>query len=446
MLNHLTVCVFIQVLQMLVDCSILRYSFFMTTKELLAESFAEKLLERFLRYVKITSQSDSKKADEGIMPSTDCQMDMARLLKEELEKAGASEVRITESGYTYGFIPASKGSENVPGFCLLSHIDTSEETSGKNVKPQVFRNYDGKPVSLECGVIHDSSKDEKLLQAAERNDTIITSDGSTLLGADDKAGCAEIITALEFLCDNPEVRHGFIEVVFSPDEETGHGMDKVPLELIKSKFAYTVDGGEAGELETECFNAYKSSVVFKGVPCHTGSARGKLVNAISAASAFIQNLPKNEAPETTDGFMGFYAPLEISGTMEEAEAVLLLRDFSEEGMERRKAFVEKCAAFCAELYGAKETVVHTKQYVNMKKKLDEVPAVKEKLQKAYLDSGITPVSVPIRGGTDGSRLTELGIPCPNIFTGGHNFHSRYEWASLSQMVLAVKVLIELARA
>lgn len=405
----------------------------------------QSLKERFLNYVKTYSQSSSGNADNGIIPSTPQQWDIAKIICSELENLGLENVQTTENCYTYGYLKATPGFENTPSFCLLAHIDTVEEVSGKNVEPLVFEHYDGKPVTLPAGIILNPEEDKALSLAGKNGETIITSSGSTLLGADDKAGVAEIITCIEYLVNHPEEAHGPVEVCFSPDEETGHGMDKVPLNLIKSKFAYTVDGGHIGELETECFNAYKSEIFFTGKSKHTGTARPDMVNAVTMASHFLQNLPANERPETTDGYQGFYAPMNVSGSIENAQVTLFLRDFSEEGMKKRIQLVENLAALTAQTTGGKCKVKHTRQYLNMKNELDKNPCVTEKLLKAYKKAGVEPVFTPIRGGTDGSRLTEMGIPAPNIFTGGHNFHSLYEWASLDQMYKTVQILIELSK-
>lgn len=382
----------------------------------ITSSQRNSLLERFIRYVKIWTTSDSARADKGIQPSTDRQFDLANVLAKELQAFGLYDVQVTEYCYVYGRLPASTGKENETSFCLLSHIDTVEECSGQDVKPQL------------------NSKD---------NDTIITSDGTTLLGADDKAGVAEIMEMFAYLKSSPQARHGEIEVCFSPDEETGHGMDNVPLNLIKSKQAYTVDGGNLGELEIECFNAWKSDIAFTGISAHTGNARGIMINAASMASAFSTSLPSHESPETTDGRQGFYALMGINGTIENANVTVFLRDFTKEGMEKRKETVELLAKATAKAFGGKADVKHTQQYLNMKDGLDKSPETVNKLVKAYKAAGIEPEFPPIRGGTDGSRLTEMGIPTPNIFTGGHNFHSRSEWASLNEMCKALEVLINL---
>lgn len=407
--------------------------------------YAGSLLDRFLKYVKIHSTSSTERADEGIMPSSAQERDFAATLAQEMLEAGFDEVQVTEHCYVYGNIPATPGYEETPAICLLAHLDTVDEVSGKDVKPLIHKNYDGHIITLKDNAVLDPKQDIHLAESAQIADTIITSDGTTLLGADDKAGIAEIMTAIIFIKNHPEIPHGKIEVIFSPDEETGHGMDKVPLNLLTAKQCYTVDGGHSGELETECFNAYKSDILFTGKAKHTGTARPDMVNAISMAAAFIQTLPPQERPETTDGYQGFYAPMDISGSIETASVCLYLRDFTTDGMERRKKQVELTALTIASSYGGTAKVTHTRQYNNMKEIMDQHPDVVNNLVEAYKASGLTPSFPPIRGGTDGSRLTEMGIPTPNIFTGGHNYHSRTEWASFSQMIYATEVLIQLAK-
>ncbi|MBR7064655.1 MAG: tripeptide aminopeptidase PepT, partial [Treponema sp.] len=288
-----------------------------------------ELLERFLRYVKIYSESSPASADKGVFPSTEQQKDFARVMKDELVALGLCDVKLTEHFYVYGMLHATPSKERVAPFCALAHLDTSSEVCGKNVNPLVHKNYDGSDISLACGVTHSAKNDKALLQAASESDTIITTDGNTLLGSDDKAGIAIIMTSLSYLVHHPEIAHGPIEVVFSPDEETGHGMDFIEKDLIhtgvlKSKRAYTFDGGHIGELETECFNAVGTTVSFTGKATHTGTAReNKMVNAISMASSFVTSLPAREAPETTDGKEGFFAPIEIEGGIESARVYLL---------------------------------------------------------------------------------------------------------------------------
>jgi tripeptide aminopeptidase len=406
----------------------------------------KELLERFLRYVRTYSESNSNTADKGIIPSTPQQKDFAQMLASEMVTIGLSNVQITDFCYVYGVLPASEGCGNAPAFCILSHLDTVDEVTGKNVKPSVHTDYSGSIIKLAGSCVLDPAKDNALAQAALERDTIITTDGNTLLGADDKAGIAAIMTAVSFIAAHNEIKHGQIEVLFSPDEETGHGMDKVPINLIASKRAYTADGGHIGQLETECFNAVGSTITFTGKAAHTGDARAAgMVNAVSMVSAFIANLPGHQLPETTDKHEGFYAPLEMSGNLEKASVYLLLRDFSADGIEQRKKIVGQLAEAIAASFGGSVEIVHKQQYLNMKQELDAHPEVVKDLEEAYRASGIEPVNTPIRGGTDGSRLTEMGIPTPNIFTGAHNFHSRTEWASLNQMGKAADVIINLAR-
>ena len=375
------------------------------------------MLARFIDYAKTFSTSCGAQADKGVQPSTECQRDFANKIAAELKSLGFEGVQVTKFGYVYAYIPANLAGTVAKPFCLLAHLDTVEECSGKNVKPQVKK---------------------------RGGETIVTSDGTTLLGGDDKAGLAAIVTALHYLLANKKIAHPKIEICFSPDEETGHGMDHVPLDLIKSKAAYTVDGGHIGELECECFNAYKSEVFFTGKAAHTGDARAAgMVNAIGAATLFVQSLPRAQAPETTDGLQGFYAPFEISGTMESAKVSLLLRDFDSAGMNERKKTVAQLAKAAASSCGASVKVKHTQQYLNMKEGIQKAPYVKERLVKAYKESGIEPVFKPIRGGTDGSRLTEMGIPCPNIFTGAHEYHSEREWVSVEQMLAAADIIVSL---
>jgi len=403
----------------------------------------ENLQKRFLKYVKIWTTSNLEKADNGIMPSTTTQFDFANDLKQELIDIGIIDVTVTEYAYVCARIAPSKGAEKAPSIGFLAHMDTAMDVSGKDVKPQIVKNYSGQILTLKEGVVLNPETDKNLAKA--KGQTLITTDGTTLLGADDKAGIAEIITAIEYVLKN-NLPHGQIELIFSPDEETGHGMDKVPLEWIQSKQCYTLDGGHIGELEVECFSAWKSDITFTGVSMHTGSARPKLVNAVTMCAEFINLLPKNEAPETTDGYQGFYAPLNFSGHIEQAKCTLLLRDFTNEGIKKRKDTIDTLAkAIECKYRGSKIEVIHTQQYLNMKEKLDQKPEVQEALTMAAKNIGITPVYSPIRGGTDGSRLTEMGIPTPNIFTGGHNYHSRQEWASLEQMSAASEMVLELIK-
>ena len=381
-----------------------------------------KLLERFVKYVQIWSESDSVAADKGVFPSTPQQFDFAKILLEELQALGLKDVQLTKDCYVYGFLPEN-GIKKEP-VLFMAHLDTVDEVTGKNVKPQIAKNpqdYTG-----------------------DKTDTIVTTDGNTLLGADDKAGIAAIMGALDYLVHNPQVKHGPIEVMFSPDEETGHGMDRVPLNLIKSKYAFTIDGSDIGELESECFNAWAAIVSFTGKSTHTGDARAKkMVNAAVMASSFVAALPRHRAPETTDGYQGFIAAMSIEGSIESSKVELLLRAFTPEEIEEEKQIIKQLARTQEIVFGGKAKVTFKKQYINMKEQMDKNPEVIKKVEKAYTDAGVAIVRKPIRGGTDGSRLTEMGIPTPNIFNGAHDFHSRFEWLSLNQMSKAADIIINL---
>ena len=386
------------------------------------EDEKNKMLERFCRYVKIWSESDGKAADQGVFPSTERQWDFAKILVKELRNLGTRNVYLTDFCYVVAKIDSNiedaEERKKYPTILLMAHMDTVDEVTGKDVKPVI---------TIKDG------------------DTIVKSDGTTLLGADDKAGVTAIMCALDYLQRHYEdIPHGPIEVMFSPDEETGHGMDKVPLNILKADFAVTVDGGDEGELESECFNAWAGQVKFTGKACHTGSAKKDgMVNAASLASNFVARLPRDSAPETIEGYEGFIAPMEISGSIESANVELLLRAFTIEEIEKQKNFIQTIADSVTSDFGGKAEVTFKQQYLNMKAKLDEHPEVMERLRRAFAESGVQVREQPIRGGTDGSRLTELGIPTPNIFTGAHEFHSRNEWLSLNQCAKAADVLINL---
>ena len=391
-----------------------------------------KLLDRFCRYVKIWSESDGKAADNGVFPSTERQWDIAKVLVKELRNMGTRNVYMTDWCYVVAKIDSNivdpEERKKYPTILLMAHMDTVDEVSGENAKP----------------VISILSDKESPTGAA---DTIIKSDGTTLLGADDKAGVAAIMTAVDYLMRHYEeegLKHGPIEVMFSPDEETGHGMDKVPLNILKADFAVTADGGDEGELECECFNAWGCTIKFTGKACHTGTAKaGGMINAVTLASAFASNLPRDMAPETTENYEGFIAPMEITGTIESSSVEMLLRSFNIEEIEKEKEIIKSTAEKVIAEFGGSYELEFKQQYLNMKEKLDAHPEVMQKLEKAYEASGVKVRKQPIRGGTDGSRLTELGIPTPNIFTGAHEFHSRNEWLSLNQCAKCADVLINL---
>lgn len=400
-----------------------------------------RILPRFIRYVEIWTTSDRHVAET---PSTPIQWDLAKHLEVELRGIGLKEVDLTDHCYVIAHLPATPGYENAPVLGFMAHIDTASDVSGKDVKPQLAKDYEGGPIPLAEGRVLDPAEYPELLK--RRGDTIITSDGTTLLGADDKAGVAEIVAAVEHLMAHPEIPHGPLELIFTPDEETGKGLPEFPKDLIRSTVCYTMDGGPAGELEAECFNAYKAKVRCVGSVIHLGSARGKLANAVTMAATYVAMLPRTESPEATDGYFGYYCPLEIKGDLEASEVEIFLRDFETSSMERRLEALEYFArATEAQFPGGRVEVQPSVQYYNMKRKLDQHPQVLELLLEAARAAGTNPYFKPIRGGTDGARLTEMGIPTPNIFTGGHNYHSRFEWAGLSEMVAATETILELVR-
>jgi len=405
------------------------------------------LLPRFLSYVRFDTESN-RHAEET--PSTPGQWELAKMLRDELLGFGLKDVKITAHCYVIARLPpspgcqTSSGLENAPCVGFLAHLDTAGDVSGKGVKPQLVRNYDGGKIELAGGICLDPSKEPDL--AAHKGKDIVHSDGTTLLGADNKAGIAEIMAAVEYLAANPQIAHGPVEIIFTPDEETGKGLPEFPLDEIKSTACYTVDGGPMGEIESECFNAWKADVEFHGKVIHIGTARGILANAALMASTFATLLPRSESPEATDGYYGYYCPVEISGDLENAALEVFLRDFDAGGMERRLAALDLFANTVeAQFPGGKVIVKSQPQYYNMKSNIDKKHDVMDKLEQAMDNLGIKWRLKPIRGGTDGSRLTELGIPTPNIFTGGRNFHSRLEWVSVSEMCAACKVIIELIK-
>ena len=404
------------------------------------EWFSKRLLDRFLKYVKINTASDRHK---DVIPSTERQWVLIRLLESELKEIGVENVEVAENGYIIARIPASEGIE-APVIGFMAHVDTSEDESGENVIPRIWKNYDGKALEIGGGITIDPEETPQLKDRV--GDTIITASGKTLLGADDKAGVAEIMTAVEYLLTNPQLKHGKLEIIFTPDEETGKGLDLFPLEKLESISCYTLDGDEKGFLESECFNAYLAIVKIAGKMIHPGSARGKLVNAITAASRFLQSIPQAESPEAADGRYGFYFPQELKADASYAELEILIRDFDPKITERRiEALQAVGTAIEKATPGSKVEIDIRKQYLNMREYLDKDPRIMDLLRKAVEKCGVIPREKAIRGGTDGSRLSEMGIPTPNIFTGGLNFHSKKEWASLEVMILASRTIVELVQ-
>lgn len=399
------------------------------------------MVERFIRYVKVDTQSDRHIED---IPSTKGQWDLAWMLESELKALGLSDVSLDNHCYLIARVPASPGMENKPSIGLMAHMDTASDVTGANVKPALVKDYQGNAIELSAGYVLDPKNYADL--AEHIGDTIITTDGTTLLGADDKAGVAEIMTAVEYLVKHPEIKHGPIEIFFTPDEETGKGMDKFPLAKAKSIACYTFDGGKAAEIESECFTAYSVHAEFSGQVIHIGAARGKLANAVAMAASFVSLLPRSESPEATDEWFGYYCPIEINGSLEHAELDVYLRDFTNAGMERRIEAIKAFAKTVEAQYPlGKVSLIIKKQYLNMKEELDKHPEVLSNLVKAIEMTGVEHGMRPIRGGTDGSRLTEMGIPTPNVFTGGYNYHSRYEWASVSEMSMAVQTIVNLVQ-
>jgi tripeptide aminopeptidase len=407
-----------------------------------SEEFSQRILNRFLTYVKIDTQSDRHRTQQ---PTTPGQWDLLRLLTRELEELGIEDIDLDDKGYLIARIPSNLGEGvSVPVIGFMAHVDTAGDMSGRNVTPQVIERYDGGDIPLGDSWVLSPAENPQLLSYVGQ--TLITTDGTTLLGADDKAGIAEIMTAAEYLMQHPEISRGTVELIFTTDEETGTGMDEFPYEKLRSRCCYTLDGGHRGDIEAECFNADKAEIDFTGVMYHLGAARGRLVNAVTMAAAYISMLPQAESPEATDGRYGYYCPLEITGTAEHARITVYLRDFDAAGMERRRNVLRQLAETVESLYpGGAAEVACTTQYLNMIEYISKDPQVLEKLDAAAQRLGLELHSTLIRGGTDGARLCEKGIPTPNIFTGGYNFHSRYEWAALSVMAEASQLTVELIR-
>lgn len=404
----------------------------------------EKLLNRFLSYVKIYSTSD---AESETTPSTERQWDIAKYIVEELRTIGLEDVSIDDNGYIMGYVPSNLENDDRPTIGFISHYDTSPDFSGENVKPQVWENYDGNDLLLNqtTGFTLSSSKFESLKTYIGQ--TLITTDGNTLLGADDKAGCAEIVTAAEYLIANPEIKHGRIAVGFTPDEEIGRGAHKFDVAKFGAEFAYTMDGSEVGELEYENFNAAGAVVKIHGLSVHPGYAFGKMVNAGLLAAEFIQLLPANETPATTKGFDGFYHLMDITADISEAKLQYIIRDHDEEKYEARKKFMEQKVVEFNQKYGEGTAEVEIKeQYRNMKQQFEGKMHIIDLAAKAMKESNIEPKIKAIRGGTDGAQLSYMGLPCPNIFAGGMNFHGPYEYVALESMEKAMEVIINIVKA
>ncbi len=400
-----------------------------------------ELLERFLKYVAYDTQSDENSTS---FPSTEKQKVLLEVLKTEMEALGMTEVVMDKYGYVMGSIPATKGYETAPVIGFIAHVDTSPDMSGKDVKPRIIESYDGEDIVLNNALTMRVEEFPELKYFVGH--TLIHTDGHTLLGADDKAGVAEIMTAAEYLLTHPEVAHGKIRIGFTPDEEVGRGVDFFSVEQFGADFAYTVDGGMEGELEYENFNAASAKLTIKGRNVHPGYAKHKMINAIEVASELQQLIPRWERPEHTEGYEGFYHCVGISGTVEQAEVSYIIRDHSAERFEQRKRFMWSAVDFLRAKYGGDVIDLTLKdQYYNMRKMVEPHPQVIDRALEAMRQADVEPLVRPIRGGTDGSRLSFMGLPCPNLFTGGMNFHGRYEYVSLTTMHKAMNVIINLAR-
>jgi tripeptide aminopeptidase len=404
----------------------------------------EKVTDRFLRYVQIDTQSD----EEGTgTPTTEKQHELARLLVEELTKMGAEEITYDkEHCYVYASIPATEGMEKKPVMGFISHMDTSPAVSGANVRPRIITAYDGKDIVLNSGLgIVMKTADFPELKEYQGKSLIVT-DGTTLLGADDKAGVAEIMTMAEYLLSNRDVPHGKLRIGFTPDEEVGAGADHFDVELFSADCAYTVDGGKLGELEYENFNAAGARVTFHGRSVHPGDAKNKMKNALLTAMEFQGMLPVSENPMYTEKYEGFYHLDALNGDIERAVADYIIRDHSREKFEQKKALFEKAGAFLNEKYGEGTVEIELKDsYYNMKEIIENHMELIDHAMEAMREAGVEPVVVPIRGGTDGARLSYMGLPCPNLCTGGHNFHGRFEYICIESMEAVVRILLNLAR-
>jgi tripeptide aminopeptidase len=417
-------------------------------------AFTHTVTERFLRYVVIDTQSDPT---SPTCPSTEKQKNLGRLLAAELQAMGITDAHLDEHGYVYATIPANTDKQ-VPVICFCSHMDTSPDCTGANVKPQIVKNYQGGDIMLlpdiaEIAGMQGGRVEAPVIRAADHpaladqiGHDIITTDGTTLLGADNKAGLAEIMDAAQFLIDNPRIKHGTIRILFTPDEEIGRGVDKVDLKKLGAAFAYTMDGESAGHIEDETFSADGATITIEGVSTHPGFAKGKMEHAIKIAAAIVERLPKDTcSPETTEGKEGFLHPIGISGALEKATIGFIVRDFTDEGLKEKEALLESIVKGVMKDYPRSTWRMEVQpQYRNMKQVIDRHPEIVDYAIEAIRRAGLTPVQGSIRGGTDGSRLSFMGLPCPNIFAGEHAFHSRLEWVSRQDMEKAVQTIVHLA--
>ncbi len=401
----------------------------------------EHITKRFLSYVTIDTESDP---NNPAFPSTEKQWDLAKFLVKELSDIGLNDITLDENCYVMATLPSNLDYE-VPAIGFVSHIDTTPDYTGANVKPQIHHNYDGKDIILneKENIVLSPSYFEDLLQY--KGQTIITTDGSTLLGADDKAGITEIVSAMEYLIKHPEIKHGKIRICFTPDEEVGKGAHKFDVEKFGAEWAYTMDGSQIGELEYENFNAAGAKIIINGKIVHPGYAKGKMINSMTIASDFISRLPKNEVPESTEGYEGFFHLYKIDGKVEQTILHYIIRDHDKELFENRKDFIKSVVSNLNKELGSDIIEIEiSNQYYNMKEKVVPVMHIVDIAEEVMKDLNIIPLIKPIRGGTDGSQLSYMGLPCPNIFAGGHNFHGRYEYVPVESMIKATEVIVGIA--
>lgn len=400
----------------------------------------EKVIDRFLAYAKEYTTSDPESTS---YPSTDRQLVFMKKLVEELKEIGLSEVEMDKFGYVTATIPAN-GVDNCPVVAFIAHVDTSPDFSGENVNAQIHKNYNGKPIQLKNNVVIDPKEFPEILNYKEQD--IITADGTTLLGADDKAGVAEIVTAAEIILNTESLKHGKIRLAFTPDEEIGKGTDHFDVKKFGADFAYTLDGGEVGELEFENFNAAGAKIQIKGRSVHPGASKNKMINALNVAHKLISLLPTTERPEHTEKYEGFYHLLSMSGNVEEAKLHYLIRDHSFGKFKAKKKLLKKAVKFINQEYGKEIVTLELEdQYYNMLQKIEPVMYVVDIAKKAMVQAGVEPKIKAIRGGTDGARLSYDGLPCPNVFAGGHNFHGPFEFVPIPSMIKAVEVILNIAQ-
>lgn len=396
------------------------------------------IIDRFIKYVTIDTESDPNNPN---FPSSENQWDLAKILKEDLKAIGLQEVILDENCYIMATLP-SNIDYKVPTIGFVAHIDTSPDFTGKNVKPKIVEDYQGNDIVLneEKNIVLSPDYFEDLLQY--KGQTLITTDGTTLLGADDKAGVTEIVTAMEYLIQHPEIKHGKIRICFTPDEEVGKGAHKFDVNKFDTEWAYTMDGSQIGELEYENFNAASAKVTIQGKIVHPGYAKGKMINSIHIANEFISELPAEEVPEKTTGYEGFFHLHDITGSVEKTVLEYIVRDHDFELFTQRKNLFQRIAKDINERIGQQLITVELKdQYFNMKEKIVPVMHIVDMVEEVMKDIGVTPIIKPIRGGTDGSQLSYKGLPCPNIFAGGHNFHGRYEYVPVESMIKATEVIV-----